>query len=67
MSVKVYHNTTEKDMNVNGVGVVPAGEKVSVASEYQAHVVLENYPGLNEISQEPGPDKAAKEETSKEA
>lgn len=63
MSVKVYHNTTEEDMNVLGIGVIAAGEKASVSSEYQPHVVLENYPGLNEVSQEAGPDEAAKEDT----
>lgn len=62
MSVKIYHNTTEEDMNVIGVGVIPAGEKVSVTSEYQPHIVLENYPGLKETSDEPGPEQAAEED-----
>lgn len=52
MSVKLYYNTTAEDMNVIGIGLIPAGEKVSVASEFQPHVVLENYPGLTEVSEE---------------
>lgn len=54
MSTKVYHNTSENDLNVIGVGVIPAGEKVSVTSDYQPHVVLENYPGLVDVTDFPG-------------
>lgn len=63
MSTKVYRNTSNEDLNVIGIGVIPAGEQVSVTTEYQPHVVLVNYPGLVEVSDEQGPSQAALEDT----
>lgn len=48
--VKVYQNTSKSDLNVNGVGVIPAGETVSIASEFQPPVVLANFPGLIDVT-----------------
>jgi hypothetical protein len=55
MSAKKYRNTSDKDLNVIGVGLVPAGEEISVISEYQPHVIMENYPGLEDVTDEQGP------------
>lgn len=52
MATKVYRNTGDTTLDVLGVGEIAPGEQVSVTSEYQPHVVLENYPGLQEVSDE---------------
>lgn len=52
MSIKKFRNTSKVDLNVIGIGVVPAGEEVSVSSDYQPHVVMENYPGLVDVTDE---------------
>lgn len=51
MSVKIYRNTTKADIDVIGVGVIPAENQVSVSGDYQPHVVLENYPGLIDVTE----------------
>lgn len=52
MSTKVYRNTTKETVNVLGIGEIPAGEQVSITTEYQPHVIPENYPGVIEVSEE---------------
>lgn len=49
-TTKLYRNTTKEDINVLGIGVIPAGEQVSVSSEYQAPINVANYPGLIDVS-----------------
>lgn len=39
-------------MDVPGVGPIPAGEAVSVVTEHQPTVILENYPGLVDVHEE---------------
>ena len=57
MATKVYKNTSKDDLNVLGIGPVPAGESVSISGNYLPHVIMENYPGLVDITDEPGPSK----------
>lgn len=49
MTTKIYRNDSKKAMNVLGVGEIPAGEQVSLTSEYPPAVVLANYPGLVDV------------------
>lgn len=51
-TTKIYRNTGKTDLSVIGVGEIPAGEQVSVSSEYHQPVVLANYPGLVELTAE---------------
>lgn len=55
-TTKIYRNNSEKTLNVLGVGEIPAGEQVSVTTAHHPHVILENYPGLAEVSNEAGPE-----------
>jgi hypothetical protein len=48
---KIYQNTTAADMNVLGVGLIPAGESVSITTDYPPQVILENYPGLVDLTE----------------
>lgn len=56
MSTKLYRNTSKQPLNVIGVGVIEPGEHISVTTEYQPTVILANYPGLVDATDEPGPD-----------
>lgn len=47
---KLYENVTGQDIDVLGVGVVPANDRLSVTSEYPTPVNLVNYPGVIEVS-----------------
>lgn len=58
--VKIYKNTTKEDINVVGVGLIPAGEQVSLAGEQHWPVVLENYPGVIDVVAEEEKKKAEK-------
>jgi hypothetical protein len=49
VTTKIYRNTGDKDLNVIGVGQIPAGEQVSIISEYHQPVVMANYEGLVEL------------------
>lgn len=51
-TTKIYRNTGTDDLSVIGIGDIPAGEQVSISSEYHQPVVLANYPGLVEITAE---------------
>lgn len=50
MSTRAYRNTSDKSLNVLGVGEIPAGGQVSVSGAYLPTVILENYPGLEDIT-----------------
>lgn len=50
MTVKVYKNVSDEDLVVIGVGEIPAGEQVSLSGEHLPPVVLENYPGLVDLT-----------------
>lgn len=48
-TTRVYKNTTKEPMNVPGVGIIDAGQQVSLTTEHQPVVFLENHPGLVDI------------------
>lgn len=54
-TTRILRNTSKDDYNVVGVGEIPAGEQVSISTVYQPAIVLENYPGLVDITDVPGP------------
>lgn len=49
-TTKIYKNVGKDDVFVIGVGDIPAGEQVSVTTDYHQPVVLANYPTLREIT-----------------
>lgn len=49
-TTKQYFNTTDKTINVIGVGEVLPHDRVSIHTQYQPPVVLENYPGLIDLT-----------------
>lgn len=49
---KIFRNTTKVAINVPGLGEIPAGEQVSITGVYLTPVVVENHPGLVEITHE---------------
>lgn len=51
ITTRVYKNTSKEDLIVNG-NEIPAGEQVSITTEYHQPVIVENYPGLKEITDE---------------
>lgn len=48
-TVKIYENTTDEPVNVVGVGVIPAHDRVSVTADFHAPVNLANYPGVIDV------------------
>lgn len=51
-TTKIYQNNSDEAVNVIGVGEIPAGEHISVTSDYHQPVVLANYPGVVEVVEE---------------
>ena len=49
-TTKAYYNNSSADLNVIGIGDIPAGETVSITSSYPPAVVLDNYPGLVDVT-----------------
>ena len=49
---RVFRNTSKERINVVGVAEIPAGGQVSISGENLPAVVLENYPGLIEVTDE---------------
>jgi hypothetical protein len=49
-TTKIFHNTTDEPVMVLGVGEIRAHDHVSVTTKYHQPVVLENYPGVVEIT-----------------
>jgi hypothetical protein len=47
--IKVYENRGNKDLNVVGVGEIKKGERLTIRTEHQPVVILENYPGLIDV------------------
>jgi hypothetical protein len=52
MSVKIYKNTTDKKVNVVGVGEIPPKSQVSISADQHFPVVLTNFPGVVELTEE---------------
>lgn len=50
VTTKIYHNTTDQNVNVIGVGEIRAHDHVSITTKYHQPVVLENYPGIVEVT-----------------
>ena len=49
ISTKVYKNTSKVPIDVLGLGVIEAGEQVSVTGEHHQPIIVENYPGLVDV------------------
>lgn len=63
VTVKIYRNDSDADMDVVGIGEVPAHGQVSIATEYHYPVNLVNYPGLVDVIAE---EEAAQQEATDE-
>jgi hypothetical protein len=52
VTTKIFHNTTDEPMNVPALSNDPIGphDQISVTAKYHNPVVLENYPGLLEVT-----------------
>lgn len=50
MPTRLYKNTSDKDIDVVGIGEIPAGEQVSVTSDNLQPVMLVNYPMVVDIT-----------------
>jgi hypothetical protein len=48
-TTKMYENTTDKPINVIGVGMIEAHDRISITAEYHAPVNLANYPGIVDV------------------
>lgn len=49
-STKIFYNTTDEPVAVNGVGEIQPHDHISVTSDYHQPVVLANYPGVVEVT-----------------
>lgn len=56
-TTKTFKNTTKKTILVPTVGEIPAGESISLTGEFLPHVVVANYPGLVETTDDEAPTK----------
>jgi hypothetical protein len=52
VTTKIYQNNGSETVNIIGVGEIPAGETLSVTSEYHQPVVMANYPDVVELVDE---------------
>lgn len=52
MATKLYRNTTKETVELPGIGEIPAGGQVSVTTEHQPAIILENHEGVIEVSDE---------------
>ncbi len=50
MTTKIYYNSSKDKMNIIGIGELKAGEQISLTTQYQPTVILENYPGLVDVT-----------------
>lgn len=50
ITTKIYKNTGKEDVNVIGIGIIPANNQVSITSEFHQPVVLANYPTVVELT-----------------
>lgn len=48
-STRIYENTTDKEVNVVGLGEIPAHSRISVTAEFHTPVNLENFPGVVDV------------------
>lgn len=46
METRIYKNITKKDINVIGIGIIEAGQSISLTTAHQPQVILENFPGV---------------------
>ena len=60
MPTKVYRNTGKEKINIPGVAELAAGEQVSLTGDYLPPVIIENYPGLVDVTDEDTSKKEAK-------
>jgi hypothetical protein len=51
-TTKIYENTTDKAVNVVGVGIIKPHDRISVSTEYHAPVNLINFPGVIDVLEE---------------
>lgn len=65
-TTKIYQNNSDQAVNVVGVGEIPAGEHISVTSDYHQPVVLSNYPGVVELVEEEAKAEPAQQEQTHE-
>lgn len=59
---KQYFNTTDKPLNVLGVGEIAPHDRISITTAYPPAIVMENYPGLVEMSALPSEEQRVIEE-----
>lgn len=59
VTTKIYENRTDKSVNVVGVGVIQAHDRISVTTEFHAPVNLVNYPGVVDVLAEEAAGKPA--------
>lgn len=52
MSVKAFRNDGDKELNVPGIGVIEPGQQVGVSGEYLPPIILSNFPGLVDVTEE---------------
>jgi len=52
MQTRVYSNDSDSDYNIPGLGVVLAGQRISLQGEFPPAVNLQNYPGLVDVIDE---------------
>lgn len=50
MPTKLYKNTGKEALSIPGIGDLEPGEQVSLTGEYLPPVIVENYPGLADIT-----------------
>jgi hypothetical protein len=65
-TTRIYKNTGSKALSIVGIGDVKPGEQLSVTTDYHPPVVLANYPGLVEVTDESGGEVPAEEPTAPE-
>lgn len=60
-TTRVYKNTTKDELNVPGIGIIEPGQQISLTTEHQPVVFLENHPGLVDVlaEEQAAADKAA--------
>jgi len=55
-TTKIYENTTDQPVNVIGVGIIPAHDRISITTEFHMPVNLANYPGVIDVLAEEAKD-----------
>lgn len=50
MATKLYRNDGKEKIDILGVGELKPGEQISMTGQYLPVVILENYPGLVDLT-----------------